>query len=169
MPDTSCLREASIELVIMTQGQPRPARVVPPRQTTIQAFGQIRHTQLPTARSDVDAAMARAMLAVISSSSSPQQSQARRPWGAFGPYADPSPVPKTEAMQVLQGQRMMKRAFSILRQIKAPVDQEMITSQGSNQWNHVMSERKRREKLNESFAALRESLPPGTKVHKCAC
>ena len=33
-----------------------------------------------------------------------------------------------------------------------------------NQLQHMLSERKRREKLNDSFHALKAVLPPGTKV-----
>jgi len=35
----------------------------------------------------------------------------------------------------------------------------------SSQLNHMISERRRRERLNESFEALRGLLPPGSKVH----
>jgi len=34
----------------------------------------------------------------------------------------------------------------------------------SSQLNHMISERRRRERLNESFEALRGLLPPGSKV-----
>jgi hypothetical protein len=34
-----------------------------------------------------------------------------------------------------------------------------------NQLQHMISERKRREKLNDSFHALRTVLPPGSKVN----
>lgn len=34
----------------------------------------------------------------------------------------------------------------------------------ATQLHHMISERKRREKLNDSFQALRSLLPPGTKV-----
>jgi hypothetical protein len=45
--------------------------------------------------------------------------------------------------------------------------QQQLTSKAEaseNQLQHMISERKRREKLNDSFHALRTVLPPGSKV-----
>ncbi|CAD6272602.1 unnamed protein product [Miscanthus lutarioriparius] len=41
-------------------------------------------------------------------------------------------------------------------------------SNNSNQQQHVLSERKRREKLNDSFKALRTVLPPASKKDKAS-
>lgn len=57
----------------------------------------------------------------------------------------------------------MKRMLALLRTIR-PQMQEIRSS--STQLHHMISERKRREKLNESFEALRALLPPGIKVRR---
>ncbi|XP_078438967.1 basic helix-loop-helix (bHLH) DNA-binding family protein isoform X2 [Wolffia australiana] len=112
----------------------------------------------PTATND-DAAIARAMMAVMSSSS-PLNQVPQGQWpgqgGAFGPY-----LPAQQGRRVSQGQGMMKRSFSLLRRMG---EDNMEEAQPSpNQLHHVLSERRRREKLNESFSALRALLPHGTK------
>ncbi|MQM03221.1 hypothetical protein Taro_035996 [Colocasia esculenta] len=179
VPGAGCLRETSVEQEVM--GQPRSSRPqqqqpVPPHHRVITthayAHGPARLAgQFHAPTSDVDAAMARAMLAVISSSDQ-APGQATRPCGAFEPYFGASTAaPKTEAAaQVFRGQGMIKRALSILREIRAlppeGTGRQLISS--NVQTNHVMSERKRREKLNESFEALRASLPPGTKRDKAS-
>jgi hypothetical protein len=78
------------------------------------------------------------------------------------------------------GQRMFKTAMSVLSKIHAAEsarynqqqyyynDQasaaEAAAQSSVNQLQHMISERKRREKLNDSFQALKTVLPPGTKV-----
>ncbi|KAF3793324.1 putative transcription factor [Nymphaea thermarum] len=71
-------------------------------------------------------------------------------------------------------QESMRNQASILRSttiiILRGINQQRLQAQlgenkpASSQLSHVMSERKRREKLNESFLALRALLPLGTKV-----
>ena len=61
----------------------------------------------------------------------------------------------------------MKRSFAFFGNLNIMRMRERIqaTSRPSNtQLHHMISERRRREKLNENFQALRALLPPGTKV-----
>lgn len=69
-------------------------------------------------------------------------------------------------------QNMLKKSIAFLRSIHAMRShshQEHNNVQNTSrtsttQLHHMISERKRREKLNESFQALRSLLPPNTKV-----
>lgn len=126
----------------------------------------------PTPAAD-DAAMAQAMLAVISSSpppsllyQPPQREQAPRQ-RAFKAY-NAVLRPKTDPIKPgVPGQKMIKMAVSMLKRMhmmrfEARMPEPRPTS---NQLHHMISERRRREKINESFHALRMLLPPGSKVH----
>jgi hypothetical protein len=74
------------------------------------------------------------------------------------------------------GQRMFKTAMSVLANmhVAATYRRQYYYQQAAaeaaaappsdNQLQHTMSERKRREKLNDSFVALKAVLPPGSKV-----
>ncbi|KAL6626913.1 hypothetical protein ACP70R_030639 [Stipagrostis hirtigluma subsp. patula] len=74
------------------------------------------------------------------------------------------------------GQRMFKTAMSVLAKmhIAARYNQqhyyeataEAAAPPSVNQLQHMISERKRREKLNDSFHALKTVLPPGAKKDK---
>lgn len=79
-------------------------------------------------------------------------------------------------------QSMMKRAISFYNRLNIHGRERFAATTGGDgsggsggggrytsgpsatQLHHMISERKRREKLNESFQALRSLLPPGTKV-----
>jgi hypothetical protein len=79
------------------------------------------------------------------------------------------------------GQRMFKTAMSVLDKMHTAMryrheqqqqqhyyyqqQQASATDSSGNQLQHMISERKRREKLNDSFHALRTVLPPGSKVN----
>jgi hypothetical protein len=94
--------------------------------------------------------------------------------GAFRPYVrhlNPRTKPKPGAC----GQRAIKAAMSALERMHvawlAHIHRQrqwcrmtMAPPPSVNQQQHVLSERKRREKLNDSFKALKAVLPPGTKV-----
>ncbi|CAL4958767.1 unnamed protein product [Urochloa decumbens] len=102
--------------------------------------------------------------------------------GAFKSYArhlGPRRPPKPGAC----GQRMFKTAMSVLSKMHAAArykqqqQQHYYQQQAAaaatapppasvNQLQHMFSERKRREKLNDSFHALRTVLPPGSKKDK---
>jgi len=100
--------------------------------------------------------------------------------GAFKRYArhlGPKRPPKPGAC----GQRMFKTAMSVLSKMHAEArysaQQQYYYQQAAvaeaaapppsvNQLQHMFSERKRREKLNDSFHALKAVLPPGAKKDK---
>lgn len=142
---------------------------------TMQAsgFNQYRQTWFPNQSSEDDE-MTKAMLAVISSSSSsshpppPPPPKLNQPVGAFRLYK-PSLAPRTDPKNTTwHSQKMIKMAIALSKRINLikfksqPVLQDQRPT--SNQLHHMISERKRREKLNESFLALRNLLPPGFKV-----
>lgn len=160
------IQEAPVERAI------RPTTVsVPTHQLTMQAYSQRRNIFLPTPASE-DAAMTRAMLAVMSSPSSSSSSyhpqnpshrhQRNNPMNAFRAY-DSALSPIVERRPSSFGENKTKRMLAFLRSIRPPMQEIRPTT---NQLHHMISERKRREKLNESFEALRALLPPGSKVRR---
>ncbi|CAN6243612.1 unnamed protein product [Urochloa humidicola] len=167
---------------------------------------------LPSPEAD-DAALAEAMLAVISAPSSSSSAAiptttpstaasaqnpggsnnnnhrggARRWWPrrrgtAFRAYnAALAPRAAPWRMPGAPGQRMIKMGMSILRRMHMlrfsrerttmaqrvrEEEEEAPPAPTSSQLNHMISERRRRERLNESFEALRGLLPPGSKKDK---
>lgn len=74
------------------------------------------------------------------------------------------------------GQRMFKTAISVLTKMHTGMRHQSYYYQqaaaaeplqpSGNQLQHMISERKRREKLNDSFHALKTVLPPGSKKDK---
>lgn len=143
---------------------PNPIQEAPTHQLTIQAQNQLRSFE--------EVAMTRAMLAVISSpassSSSSYHSQIptsqRQPGTrrtAFKAYGS-APGPLFRRRNGLCGQSKIKRLFAFLSMVGSQM-QEQVRPTG-NQLHHVISERRRREKLNESFRVLKELLPSGSKV-----
>lgn len=161
-----------------------------PHQQSMQAFSRIRgNIQLPSPEIE-DAEITRAILAVLTSPSpsasitshqlvpsAPSSSHHHgllnpKPSGAFKNYS-PSPLaPRTQTKGasnlVVRKQTMVKRSISFLRSLNLLRirDQGMQTATRptTSQLHHMISERKRREKLNESFHSLKSLLPPGTKV-----
>ncbi|KAJ8640970.1 hypothetical protein MRB53_017664 [Persea americana] len=149
---------------------PNPIQEAPTHQQhTIQAQNQLRSFE--------EVAMTRAMLAVISSpasssSSSYDHSQIptsqRQPGTrrtAFKAYGS-APGPLFRRRNGLCGQSKIKRLFAFLRMVGTQM-QEQVRPTG-NQLHHMISERRRREKLNESFRALKGLLPPGSKTDKAS-
>ncbi|RWW06665.1 hypothetical protein GW17_00029986 [Ensete ventricosum] len=130
-----------------------------------------RHRTVPFPSTAVDdAAIARAMLAVISSNSS---SAADRSWsgrrvGAFKTYVTPAFAPRSDPTPRSHGQKMIKMLINLLRKMNGMRFEGRTQDAGptSNQLHHMISERKRREKLNESFDALRMLLPPASKLRR---
>ncbi|XP_062232473.1 putative transcription factor bHLH041 [Phragmites australis] len=98
--------------------------------------------------------------------------------GAFRPYVrhlSPRKKPKPGSI----GQRAIKAAMSTLARMHMArlaqwqcYQMEMVaaapTESNCNQLQHVLSERKRREKLNDSFKALSIVLPPAPKKDKAS-
>ncbi|KAJ1278584.1 hypothetical protein BS78_04G090000 [Paspalum vaginatum] len=199
-----------------------PAPLLPrqPPAVPVLPFGLHGHVHFPSAAAD-DAAMAQAMLDVISASSSaalPTPSYAAattappsargnnnsnhhhfaRRWPrrrgstsaaatAFRPYNAALAPRAPWRPPGAPGQRMIKMGMSILRRmhmlmlsreraavVVAPRGQQQMEEDEdhlspaptSSQLNHMISERRRRERLNESFEALRGLLPPGSKKDK---
>ncbi|KAG1330160.1 putative transcription factor bHLH041 [Cocos nucifera] len=181
-PESSCLLLTKAGAHLMPEVIGEQALVVPPHQISImQAYGCHPNVRLPTPASD-DTAITRAMLAAISSSPStssspppflyrsPCQRRRRSPTvGPFEPY-NPALAPKVGPNPAVHGQKMMKTAISMLRRIYQIRYENRVQEARptSNQLLHMISERKRREKLNESFHALRMLLPPGTKKDKAS-
>lgn len=63
---------------------------------------------------------------------------------------------------------LMKRSFVFFRSLNLMRMRErnsQATRPSNTQLHHMISERRRREKLNDNFQGLRALLPPGTKVH----
>ncbi|KAJ8457950.1 hypothetical protein OPV22_030876 [Ensete ventricosum] len=91
------------------------------------------------------------------------------PGGAFQGY-NPTGAVRVEATPNVAGQRMIKKGIDVLRRIstammEAPTQEYRPTS---DQLHHMISERRRREKLNQNFHALRLLLPPGSKKDKAS-
>lgn len=157
--------------------QPILPATTSPHQEVMQAFAQLRNIQLPTPESE-HAAITRAIFAVLtspsSSSSSSHQNQ-NQPQQNLPPNYRLSPQPSafkkynsalasashlvTRTISLLKRAISFYRRFHILRREYALQNRPNIT-----QLHHMISERRRREKLNESFQALRSMLPPGAKV-----
>ncbi|KAJ3692001.1 hypothetical protein LUZ60_012351 [Juncus effusus] len=167
--------EYSSLININTSLSPKP--LTPLMQTFQQntSYNQYINPNHPTPESD-DMAMARAMLAVISSSTASTSSSCQvgeRKAGsssAFKPYkSDFGPI-KTSGVG---SQNMIKRVVALSRRLffmrsVRETQQEAVVRPTSGQLHHVISERKRREKLNERFDALRKLLPPGSKRDKAS-
>ncbi|KAK2989659.1 hypothetical protein RJ640_021579 [Escallonia rubra] len=179
IPSTSYIQEAPKEAQIEQALRPTSTttRTIPssPVQQAIQALSQIRNVQFPTIEGE-DAAMTRAMLTVISSSSSPpssssSQSQQSQNASAFKSYRSTSALaPITPMTTRARRENMLKRSITFLSTLNLMRNQGQIqgTRPTSTQLHHMISERRRREKLNESFQALRSLLPPGSKRDKAS-
>ncbi|XP_076957153.1 putative transcription factor bHLH041 [Bidens hawaiensis] len=137
-----------------------------------QTLVQIRTNQLIPSREQEEAEMTRAILAAISSSPSSSSSRRQQAPGVasafkrYRPYLGPT-------KRVQNRQTLYRRSLSFFRNLneaRAQQEYHMVqtTRPTSNQLHHMMSERKRREKLNESFQALRSVLPPGSKKDKAS-
>ncbi|TVU17065.1 hypothetical protein EJB05_33076, partial [Eragrostis curvula] len=114
----------------------------------------------------------------------PHQEQGKRKngfqsGGAFKPYVDHL-MPRKKTKPGACGQRAFKSAMSALErmhmarlakwqsyQMGMSAPPPSVDSSG-DQLQHVLSERKRREKLNDSFKALRTVLPPGSKKDRAS-
>jgi len=173
IPNTTHLPETLREVVNPTLQQiPTPS----PHQAAMQEYARLQNIQLPNPETEA-AAITRAIFNVLtspSSSSSSQQPHTNLPYShqvvskfsAFKRYASPLGPRTTQVRANLGQQSMMKRSFAFFKslnymRVSARIQASRPTT---TQLHHMISERKRREKLNESFQALRSLLPPGTKV-----
>lgn len=147
-----------------------------PHQQALQAFALERNIQLPTPESE-DAVMTRAILAVLtfpspsSSSSShslPHMHRVRQGASAFNNYRS-ALAPKTQTRASLHRNSMLTRVITYYRRLNIERREHMLGGRpSSTQLHHMISERKRREKINESFKALRSILPPEAKKDKAS-
>ncbi|KAD6455083.1 hypothetical protein E3N88_09789 [Mikania micrantha] len=136
---------------------------------------QIRTNQLIPSRDHEEAAMIRAILAVISSSSHPSLTsshQLQTPQSAASAFkryqTHLGPIKRVQNRHNLV--RRLVVFFRNLNEARSQQDYQMVYTNrpASNQLHHMISERKRREKLNESFQELRSLLPPGSKKDKAS-
>ncbi|KAI5674360.1 hypothetical protein M9H77_14724 [Catharanthus roseus] len=146
-----------------------------PHQQAIEVLSQIRSPQIPSIESEDDA-MTKAILAVICSdpSNSPNSSKLPPKSSAFKWYGSGLAAAGTVPGRYRR-QNMLKRSIALLRNLNAmrscsaTQEQQLQSSRSSStQLHHMISERRRRERLNESFQALRSLLPPGTKKDKAS-
>ncbi|GKV47890.1 hypothetical protein SLEP1_g54743 [Rubroshorea leprosula] len=160
-----------------------PAAATNPHHQAMQALCQIRTSPLPSLESE-HAIMTQAFLAALTSpppsstsalhhrpqENLPYNYQLNPKTSAFKRYATPAHLapttPQTRAS--LQGQNMLNRSILYYKRLHAVRRQLGLGSGGgshptSTQLQHIMLERKRREKLNESIQTLKSLLPPGTK------
>ncbi|KAM7519634.1 hypothetical protein LguiB_018596 [Lonicera macranthoides] len=141
----------------------RPVLTKPTTSTTnnpfheaTQALNLIINPKFPTLES-VDAIMTKAMLAVITYS--PSLSDKPQKAGAFQSYrSESSPVSQMRTM--MPKQNMFKQSIKFFSRLNQTQNQEKIqmNRSKSTQLEHVMSERKRRKKLNESATKYLASL-----------
>ncbi|CAL5401634.1 unnamed protein product [Camellia sinensis] len=154
---------------------------ISPLHQALQALSQIRNPLFPTPETEEDA-IRKAFLSVISSSpsssSSSLQSQQNIPpnfqvsekaTSAFNRYRSVL-GPSTSMTTRSRSQSIAKRAITFFRSLglTRAQEREQGSRPTSSQLHHMISERKRREKLNEMFEALRSLLPPGTKKDKAS-
>ncbi|KAI5445804.1 hypothetical protein KIW84_013875, partial [Lathyrus oleraceus] len=133
----------------------------------LQQLPQITPTQLFPIDQQNDAIM-RAIQNVLSTPPS-QQSYAAHPGAsAFGRYRnDKSPI---IIGSNFRRQSLMKRSFAFFRSLNLMRlrERNQAMRPSSNQLHHMISERRRREKLNDNFQTLRALLPQGTKKDKAS-
>ncbi|KAL4652531.1 hypothetical protein ACB092_01G240100 [Castanea dentata] len=177
IPNTTHLPETLREVVNPTLQQ---IPTLSPHQAAMQAYARLQNIQLPNPETEA-AAITRAIFNVLtspSSSSSSQQPHTNLPYShqvvskfsAFKRYDLPLGPRTTQVRANLGRQSMMKRSFAFFRSLNYSRFSARIQANRptTTQLHHMISERKRREKLNESFQALRSLLPPGTKKDKAS-
>ncbi|RDX71719.1 putative transcription factor bHLH041, partial [Mucuna pruriens] len=130
-------------------------------QTSLQAFAQVIPSYFPTPEGEHEA-IVKAFLQVISS-----PSQQHQPHHVLPTYT--SPIHPREGDTALERNRpdiistpniasnFVSQSLRNIAQPAPPIN---------TQQHHMISERRRRQKLNENFEALRTLLPPGTKKNK---
>ncbi|XP_061361462.1 putative transcription factor bHLH041 [Gastrolobium bilobum] len=163
---------------------PETLGVVPTMQPTVPASQTSPHQQaipslFPTLEGEHDAII-RAMLHVISSppssTSHQHQPQQNLPYTsvihpeatAFKRYR-PN-ITSQLGLISFRRQSLLNRSFAFFRRLNLTRMRELVqaTHTTSAQLHHMISERRRREKLNENFQTLRTLLPPGTKKDKAS-
>ncbi|KAI4344526.1 hypothetical protein L6164_011742 [Bauhinia variegata] len=186
IPGTSHIPETLGGVPIMQPAPVSTSTVNSPHQAAIhQALAQVTQIQFPTPESENDAMM-RAILHVLSSNApsssttSHHQTHQDLPYSsvihlqssAFKRYRPGlGPVFTSQMATNLRRQSLLKRSFALFRNLNIMRLRErsfQTTRPTSTQLHHMISERRRREKINENFRALRTLLPPGTKKDKAS-
>ncbi|KAH9763026.1 putative transcription factor bHLH041 [Citrus sinensis] len=188
-PLTTTTTAASTSTSISTTaGNTRTNTSLQQAQQAMEAFAQLQNIQLPIIQETEQDAMTRAILAVLtsptsSSSSSQQQQQQQQQQEQPQQHLAPpkasafknynlvlAPTSNIRAISAFRGQSILKRTISYYRRLNIARREYTAgpSRPTSTQLHHMISERKRREKLNESFHALRSLLPPGTKKDKAS-
>ncbi|XP_073298179.1 putative transcription factor bHLH041 [Primulina huaijiensis] len=162
---------------------PKPVNLAPntsydPHQLTIQALRQIRYTKFPTIESEDDA-IQKAILAVLSSPSSTNSSSTSQQNPLNLPSISPVKNRPTAFQRYTNSlapsasmnhkQNTLRRAVVFFRNLSMRRRQENQTQENrppATRLHHMISERKRREKLNEVFQVLRSLVPAGSKKDK---
>ncbi|KAK4791231.1 hypothetical protein SAY86_031644 [Trapa natans] len=185
---------ANKEVSSQTPATTMAAPTIPVPQQSQSLLSSILNAQFPIPVNEHEA-LTRAFLAVItspsSSTSSSQQQQQNFPGGGGGSGAYKANNPRKSAFRryssglhsmnvmmkpgIPRRDNIMKRAIAYLRQLnQVRVRQQLVQAPASGsrptstQLHHMMSERRRREKLNESLQSLRALLPSGTKKDKAS-
>ncbi|KAJ8766910.1 hypothetical protein K2173_011728 [Erythroxylum novogranatense] len=146
---------------------------LPHLHTTIPHQEAIQNLALTS--ESVDATMRRAIVALLnnspSSSSSTTQNLPFVPQERENALKNSSSaLACTKALSTnLQRQSMLKRSITYAKSLNIATREHMLPNHRiSTQFFHSLNERKRREKLNESFQALRSLLSPDTKKDKAS-
>ncbi|KAL9443794.1 hypothetical protein AB3S75_017052 [Citrus x aurantiifolia] len=185
IPTSSHLSETLIDVVPNLQPLTTTTTTASTTQQAMEAFAQLQNIQLPIIQETEQDAMTRAILAVLtsptssSSSSQQQQQQQEQPQQHLAPPKASAfknynlalaPTSNIRAISAFRGQSILKRTISYYRRLNIARREYTAgpSRPTSTQLHHMISERKRREKLNESFHALRSLLPPGTKKDKAS-
>ncbi|KAF8401006.1 hypothetical protein HHK36_014309 [Tetracentron sinense] len=167
MPGTSYMPEFLKEELIGQAIRPISTAVMPPQQD-LQVYNWLHNIQFRTRESN-GTAMTRAMLTALSSSSSSSSSSSylRQGNSAFKIYTS-ALAPRVQMKPNLRRQNILKGAMAFLESMNLMRIHEQMrgTRRTFKQVHHAISERKRREKINESFLALTSLLPPGSKKDK---
>lgn len=187
LPGSSLIPDSLKEVSSQTPAtMTAPMIAIPQQMQALDALSSILNVQFLTPGSEHEA-MTKAFLAVITSPSSStsssqqqQQPQQNLPGGSYKANTSTSAfrryssalLPATAWMKpgARRHDSMMKRAIAYFRHLNQMRVRQTVQAPGagsrptSTQLHHVMSERRRREKLNESLQALKALLPPGTKV-----
>lgn len=177
--------------LIRAMATPVAAAGEPSTQPLLMQASSLPGWLAPIAEANDYALMAQAMLAVTPSSGASttsalppplcppwlashrsQRSSPRRTT-AFKPYRAALP-PRARPRPGAPGQRMIKTCMSLLASVHMAMRNRPEHATGhredssapstTSQLHHVISERRRRERLNDSFQTLRALLPPGSKV-----
>ncbi|XP_073277233.1 putative transcription factor bHLH041 [Primulina huaijiensis] len=185
IPTTSLVQEPQREAIIQESHIENALNSVPflapslpfssSHQQAIQDASQIQN--FPIMTESADAAMTKAILAVLSSSSTSSPTLSIAPNFKVSPVsqnATPFQRYRMALAPVAARNRkssMFRRAVVFYRSLHSKRSRELAIQENRPtpaQLHHMINERKRREKLNESFQLLRSLIPVGSKKDKAS-